>query len=627
MTSLTTHRTSPAVALPAELIDPPAEFSLMPFWFWNDDLSEAEILRQIDDFEEHGVHGFVIHPRVGLPRSIGWMSDAMLDFMRVAIEEAARRGMKVILYDEGMYPSGSSSGQVVATNPAFACRGLAMMPAPANQEMQLPAGHNLVARVKNARGEEIAVIDRPIDSFIRGLHYVNDGPAEDEPPMGDILNPDATALVIELIHEKFFAAFGEHFGQTIIGVFTDEPSPTGRLREKKIWAGTTGILAHVNRLLGYDFTPHLPALWFDDEPDAQQRRRDYRWAIQRRMEETWYAPLSAWCEAHGVALCGHPHEGDEIGALRFFQIPGQDLVWRWVEMDTATAITGKESAQGKASSSAMIHLGRRRNSNEFCGAYGHETTFEEFRWLAYWCLVRGVNLLIPHAFYYSIRGPRKDERPPQVGPNSAWWDAFKPFADACRRLCWINTDAQHVCDVAILTDPDHCPWRSATACFEDAIDFNYLEDRLLLEAAEVDADGIAIAGVRYRTLIVEDAALLTPEVQEKLRPLLDAGHVIEWPAAEDGAGLSRLDAVAVRDVELTTPAIGLRYRHVVKGGDDYYLFFNENAERIDTEATLRARGAMAWIDPATAAATPVDGPLRLVLPPHEVALLRVTATR
>ncbi|MHC4511932.1 MAG: hypothetical protein ACYTAO_23800 [Planctomycetota bacterium] len=77
--------------LPAGWTAPPAEFSLCPFWFWNDALSEREIIRQIDDFQAHGVHGFLIHPRAGLPRSIGWMSQAMIDFMRVAIEEAARR--------------------------------------------------------------------------------------------------------------------------------------------------------------------------------------------------------------------------------------------------------------------------------------------------------------------------------------------------------------------------------------------------------------------------------------------------------------------------------------------------------------------------------------------------------
>jgi len=56
--------------------NPPTEFSVLPFWFWNDELDAEEIRRQVGDFEEHGVYGFIIHPRVGLPRSLGWMSEA-----------------------------------------------------------------------------------------------------------------------------------------------------------------------------------------------------------------------------------------------------------------------------------------------------------------------------------------------------------------------------------------------------------------------------------------------------------------------------------------------------------------------------------------------------------------------
>src|SRR5512145_2110408 len=59
----------------------PREYTVMPFWFWNDDLSEKEILRQIDDFEAHGVYGFVIHPRIGLSEEIGFMSDRYLAFV------------------------------------------------------------------------------------------------------------------------------------------------------------------------------------------------------------------------------------------------------------------------------------------------------------------------------------------------------------------------------------------------------------------------------------------------------------------------------------------------------------------------------------------------------------------
>ena len=48
----------------------------------------------------------------------------MIHFMHVAIEEAEKRHMYVVLYDEGMYPSGSSSGQVVQRNKAHAAQGL-----------------------------------------------------------------------------------------------------------------------------------------------------------------------------------------------------------------------------------------------------------------------------------------------------------------------------------------------------------------------------------------------------------------------------------------------------------------------------------------------------------------------
>jgi hypothetical protein len=174
------------------LQDPPREFTLLPLWFWNDDLREDELIRQIDDFEKHGVYGFCIHPRVGLPRDIGWMSDRMLHFMRVAIAEAKRRKMYVVLFDEGMYPSGSSSGQVVAENPAWASRGLAKVDLqPGQTAPDLGEDQHLIAIIDRPDGGKAAVIDRKAGGYIRGLHYIGDGPEEDEPPAADILNPDA----------------------------------------------------------------------------------------------------------------------------------------------------------------------------------------------------------------------------------------------------------------------------------------------------------------------------------------------------------------------------------------------------------------------------------------------------
>src|SRR5688500_5713226 len=207
-----------------ELRSPPRASSLMPFWFWNDELAGHEILRQIGDFAARAVYGFVIHPPVGLPREIGWMSDAMLRFVDVAVREAKRRDMKVILYEEGMYPSGSSSGQVVAADPSLACRCLAMVTLDGDAAPALAEGQNLVATLTTARGQRVAVIDRKANSIIRGIHYVDEGPKpkEDEPPAGDILNPETTRLFLELVYDKYHDAVGQHFGATVIGIFTDE---------------------------------------------------------------------------------------------------------------------------------------------------------------------------------------------------------------------------------------------------------------------------------------------------------------------------------------------------------------------------------------------------------------------
>ncbi len=106
-----------------------------------------------------------------------------------------------------------------------------------------------------------------------------------------------------------------------------------------------------------------------------------------------------------MPLTGHPAQGCDIGPLRFFHVPGQDLVWRWVLPDHPSALEGCEATQAKCSASAMLHGGRRRNANECCGAYGHELTWDEMTWLANWCFIRGVNWLFPHAFYYSVRRP------------------------------------------------------------------------------------------------------------------------------------------------------------------------------------------------------------------------------
>ena len=625
--------------LQSEFKDPPLEFSLMPFWFWNDTLKDDELIRQIADFEAHGVYGFVIHPRIGLPEETSWLSPAMIHSKNVAIEEAAKRDMYVILYDEGMYPSGSSAGQVVARNPDHAARGLAKIDLEPGEEPQLSGEMKLVTIIDRPGGKRVAIVEKPSGGVIRGLHYIDEGTEkvrEYLPPAADILNPDAVESFIELVYERFATEFGKYFGTTIIGIFTDEPSMLGRGAESGMLPGNSDILSQVNSFLGYDFKPYLNNLWYDDHPDSEKYRNDYFRTINICLEENYYKPLSEFCEKHGIALMGHPAGSMDIGALRYFQIPGQDLVWRYVEPGPK-ALEGGHSTMAKCASSAMIHLERDRNSNELYGAYGHDLTFEEMVWLANWCFVRGQNFLMPHAFYYSIRGLRYDERPPDVGPNTDWWgNEYKSYADACRRLSWLNTGSKHVCDIAILGNSTYLPYRAAKACFQNQRDFNYLETRHLWEDAEVDTDGVHLAGINYKAVIIDSLIYLQEQAIPALKELERSGRLIIWNSSLHAETFNNAKWVATPEEliaaidELVTPDLilepansNIRYRHLIKGDNHYYILFNEEDSAVNTRIVLSVTDPSWWLDTSSGEAIRASLDESVSFDPFELKLLMV----
>ena len=624
--------------LPDEFTDPPHEFSIMPFWFWNDTLNEEEIIRQIGDFEDHGVYGFVIHPRIGLPENMKWLSPEMLHFMGDAIREAARRKMYVILYDEGMYPSGSSSGQVVESNPAFAARGLAKIYLKPGENPIIPSSSKLVTIIDMPDSGRVAVIDKPSGGVIRGLHYLGEEtghPEEETPPAADILNPDAADSFIKHVYDRFAVEFGSYFGTTILGIFTDEPSPLGRGGEKGMVPGSAALMEQINRILGYDFTPFLADLWYNDLPDAVSHRADYYNAINICLGENYYSRLSQWCRDHKISLMGHPAGSMDIGIEKYFGVPGQDLVWRYVEPGPK-ALKGEHSTMAKCASSAMVHLGLRRNSNELYGAYGHDLTMDEMQWLAGWCFLRGQNFLFPHAFYYSVRGPRLDERPPDVGPHAAWWGNFRPFADACRRLSWINTDSRQVCSVAILCESSWLPYRIASTCFRSQKDFNYLEMTQLIEDATIGENGVHISGMDYKVVIIDSLSSLPVRALGCLEKLAKSGRLIirkdspfkqylkgAYLADSDYDVRKTLDRLIKADIVLDPSSDCIRYRHVIKNEDHYYIIFNEDSCEVSARISFPVGGKEEWLDPFTGSSVQRTPDEKVHLRPHELKILRI----
>lgn len=610
----------------------------MPFWFWNDTLKDEEIIRQIADFEAHGVYGFVIHPRIGLPENIAWLSPSMIHSMKIATEEAARRGMYVILYDEGMYPSGSSSGQVVARNPAHAAKGLAKIDFKTGEKPQLADCMKLVATLQRTGGNSIAVVEQPSQGVIRGIHYIGEGTSkmrEELPAAGDILNPGAVTSFIELVYDRYAKEFGSYFGNTITGIFTDEPSPLGRGSLRGVVPGNASLMPQINRILGYDFAPFLADLWYDDNPGSKKHRSDYNRAIGICLGENYYNRLSEWCKDHGIALMGHPSGSMDIGAERYFQVPGQDLVWRYVEPGPK-ALEGEHSTMAKCASSSMLHLGMRRNSNELYGAYGHNLTYGEMLWLANWCFVRGQNMLIPHAFYYSVRGPRFDERPPDVGPNAQWWNTYRNYADGCRRLSWLNTDSRQVCNIAILCEESSLPDKSARILYRNQRDFNYLETSWLNGKAKINRRGIHLAGMTYQAIILDTLSFIPQEAVIILEKLAGYGRLLvmnnsgyqnkfKGAIAVNAATLTEETDKLVRpDLILSPASSNIRYRHVVKEKIHYYILFNEEEKDVNARIRFSIPGDYILTDPYSMKTTESESSDPVHFRPHELKVIKLS---
>ena len=569
-----------------DFLHPADEFSPMPFWFWNDELTEAEITRQIDDFRAHGVAGFVIHPRKGLPGTIPYLSDRYMHYVRHAVDEAARRGMRVVLYDEAMYPSGAAHGLVAAENPAWASRCLWME----QHDADVPAAENIVAacaaRVKDGAVSDVTALSPaagvypvPADGrtllifregfsggSIRGIHEDEDDGQPHAPKSADLLNPEAVQAFIRITHERYYSVLGDHFGKTVIAMFTDEPDIKGRNARRDAIAWTEGFLSE------FGDAAMLPHLFLDGDAEV---RRHYRQVVNARMVRTYYQPLADWCEAHGIALTGHPAKGYDIGLLKPFQTPGQDVVWRFVDVEQG--VTGEESVLAKCSADSARHRLRRRNANECFGCCGPAAsqwamTPGDMKWYMDYLFLRGVNLLYPHAFYYSIRDGRGDERPPDAGPNNAWWPEYPTIAAYMRRLSWLMTDSVNQARVAVLCEGDRMPWESVIPLYERQIEFNYLEADLLAQC-HVEDGALCIANQRYTHVLPGDVPL-TAAQQALISPFLSG----ELPC----------------DLITDAPAPSLRVSHVVKAGIHFYLLVNEGGSAIRTRITVPIKGRARW---------------------------------
>ncbi|MBK9388749.1 MAG: hypothetical protein IPN68_00660 [Bacteroidetes bacterium] len=195
---------------------------------------------------------------------------------------------------------------------------------------------------------------------------------------------------------------------------------------------------------------------------------------------------------------------------------------------------------------------------------------------------------------------------------------------------------KHICDLAILCEADWLPDKSAKVLFENQHDFNYLEIRQLVEDCSYDSDGIHIAGMTYRSLVIDSISYLPPEVMSILQKLARNRQLIinkNSPAAEilnDARYYSQPDELITEinmgcpaDITVTPACPDIRYRHVVKGNDHYYILFNEGENKTAFKLKISLEGKKQWLNPETAETTEMTPGEEVVFNPHELKILFV----
>lgn len=539
----------------AQLEETRAEFTPIPFWFFNDEPNEEKIRAQLADYVEKGVNGIVLHPRIGVPEEVPYLSEAYFKAVRFIVKTADELDMKIVLYDEGMYPSGSAHGMVAAQNPEFASKGILLAKEPGENEV--------IARLEDGG----YLVYGFTGGTIRGIHFGEDDLESGAPKSADILNPEAVDLFIRLTHERYYEELKEYFGSTVIAFFTDEPCALGRNAGAfKEWV--PGMEEEIRAQGGS--LEELRGLFCGQQNKTTEI---YHRLIKKHLREIFYARLSGWCEAHGIALMGHPEASDDVEEELFFHIPGQDLIMRRVAPESG-GVREFDSVQAKLSADIARHLGRRRNANECFGVCNHFNLpwyFKgyDMKWYLNWLGIRGVNLFVPHAFYYSVAGKRKEERPPDVGPNNIWWPHYRQFSEYIKRISWLMTDSASFARVAVLCDNNRVPYEEIAGLYENQIDFHYLP-LTMLDQCRAEEGRLCIRDSVFDVVLDVYGEWDSAAAEKGLQ---DVRAVRRAEELYTGGSLGAEDHCAT--VRVTPACAGIRAVHMAKDGVEWYLLSNE----------------------------------------------------
>lgn len=403
-------------------------YKSIPFWSWNNNLDEAELIRQIEQMKSAGIGGFIMHARTGLKEE--YLGEKWFSCVKACLDKARELGMQAWIYDENGWPSGFVGGKLLEVE-RYRARYLEYSVGSFDPEAYAvyvteQSGYRLV----DAKQPGIADYHRI---------YLRVSPANT-----DILNADVVDAFIQETHEQYYKRFPESFGRELAGFFTDEP-------QYYRWA-TPFSPAAVEQFaaMGENIREGLIWLFVQDEAGYPFRVKYYN-TLNKLYTENFYKKLYDWCEAHHCQLTGHSVEemnlpgqmwggANVMPSYAYEHIPGID----WLGRGNGTEIPPKQV------SSVASQLGIKQVLTETFGCSGYDVTPKELKGIADYQYFNGINLMCQHLYPYSLAAGGKTDHPPVFSHHSNWFEHFKTFNDYFTRLGCLIANTEEVYDVAII---------------------------------------------------------------------------------------------------------------------------------------------------------------------------------
>ncbi|MFA7369480.1 MAG: glycosyl hydrolase, partial [Kiritimatiellales bacterium] len=221
--------------------------------------------------------------------------------------------------------------------------------------------------------------------------------AEDSTPSSvivDHMNREAVERYIKNSGDRFAAAIGGDYGQTVDSFFGDSWEVG---QDFSFWS--TGLYERFEKEKGYDLRPYLPMLVYGGAPETPYVRYDVGSFLSKLGMETMVRPLAADAKAHNVGMRQQPHyrfTADIIEQSGVFQRPETENTKRsfdpmfWHKLTVSGAWLYPSEGRKWVSCEAFTFINEK-----------YRTTMEEIKRGTDLFLRDGITQFYNHGYFYT----------------------------------------------------------------------------------------------------------------------------------------------------------------------------------------------------------------------------------